>query len=190
MQVHNRNFVLVPEDRGDRVFSQYHLSHRHAARIQDTDAPGFQIPTIGDRYPRSSLPALEAATWVREVHPALFPAFDLALFEAFFARTEDISNPDVLGRVGASAGLDPSAVCAALRAGAYRATVLGEHLEATDRGIHGIPTLLIPGEAPIVGALPYADLRRAVEQALPGVATGPGWDPGSNASVIEGSRPW
>lgn len=162
----HRNFILVADDRSDRRFSDYHLAHRQAAAVQETDAPQFHLPAAGDRYPRSSLPALEAATWVRETHPELFPVFDLALFEAFFGRTEDISDAETLARVGASVGLDPSALRAALLSGTSRRTVMQEHLEASDLGIHGIPTLLIPGCAPIVGAVPYADLERAVEAAL------------------------
>jgi predicted DsbA family dithiol-disulfide isomerase len=100
------------------------------------------------------------------VHPGLFPAFDLALFEAFFGRSEDISDSEVLLRIGMMVGLDPTPLRASLAGGNYRPTVLQEHLEATNQGIHGIPAVLIPGRAPIVGAVPYADLKRAVERAL------------------------
>jgi predicted DsbA family dithiol-disulfide isomerase len=156
----------VAEDRADRRFSDYHLAHRHAAAVQDADSPPFHFPVVGARYPRSSLSALEAATWVREEQPALFPAFDLTLFEAFFGRTEDISDPEVLSRLGASVGLDPWLLRGALVAGRFRGTVMREHLEASDQGIHGIPTILVPGRAPIVGAIPFADLKREVETAL------------------------
>lgn len=156
----------MPEDRADRRFTDYHRGHRHAAGSQDADSPRFHIPAAGDRYPRSSLPALEAATWARELHPSIFPAFDLALFQAFFDRTEDISDPEVLARVGAEVGLDPSSLRASLQACSYRTLVLQEYLEATNQGIHGIPTILIPGQAPIVGAIPYPDLKRAVERAF------------------------
>ncbi|HXZ43352.1 MAG TPA: DsbA family protein, partial [archaeon] len=160
LQIQSRNFVLVPEERADRAFTDYHRAHRYAAGAQDADSPAFQIPAAGDRYPRGSLPALEAATWVREVHPESFAAFDLALFEAFFGRTEDISDPEVLEQLAASVGTEPSALGTALATGRYRPMVLREYLEATDQGIHGIPTILIPGQAPIVGAVPYADLKR------------------------------
>ena len=179
----------MPEDRADRTFTDYHRTHRHAAGVQDSDAPRFQIPPVGDRYPRSSLPALEAATWVREAHPERFAAFDLALFEAFFGRTEDISDPRVLGRIGASAQLDPSALGEVLRTARYRSMVFEEYLEATNQGIHGIPTILIPGQAPIVGAVPYADLRRAVERALGGTSAGPSAglrkESGSDGPIIQ-----
>jgi predicted DsbA family dithiol-disulfide isomerase len=183
--VRNRNFILVPEDRPDRAFTDYHRAHRHAAGAQDTDSPVFQLPAVGDRYPRWSLPALEAATWVREVHPESFAAFDLALFEAFFGRTEDISDPEVLEQLVASVGLEPSALDTALARGRYHPMVMREYLEATGQGIHGVPTILIPGQAPIVGAVPYADLKRAVEGAFRGGSGGPHVDPAAGAIIIQ-----
>jgi len=183
--VRNRNFILRPEDRVDRTFTEYHRAHRLAAGAQDMDSPTFHIPAVGDRYPRGSLPALEAATWVREVHAEIFPAFDLALFEAFFGRTEDISHHEVLERLAASVGLEPSALRTAVSMGCYRPIVLQEYLEATNQGIHGVPAILIPGQAPIVGAVPYADLKRAVEYALTGRLGGPRVDPASGAAIIQ-----
>jgi predicted DsbA family dithiol-disulfide isomerase len=115
----------------------------------------------------------------------------LALFEAFFGRTEDIGDPEVLGRIAASTGLDPSPLRAALAESRYRPMVLQEHLEATDQGIRGVPAILIPGQAPIVGAVPYPDLKRAVERALTGGARGPGVESASGAIIIqEGSAQW
>jgi hypothetical protein len=35
--VQNRNFILVPEDRADRTFTEYHRARRHAAGAQDSD---------------------------------------------------------------------------------------------------------------------------------------------------------
>jgi len=170
VQVRHRAFVLVPEDRSDRVFTDYHRAHRHAAGTQEADAPAFDIPAAGERYPRSSLPALEAAAWVRTCRPALFPAFDLATFEAFFGRTEDISDAQVLGRIGESGGLDPSSLRTALSGGHYRSMVVREHLGAVELGIQAVPAVLIPGREPIVGAVSYEVLRRAAISATEGTA--------------------
>ena len=178
----------MPEERADRAFTDYHRAHRYAAGAQDADSPAFQIPAAGDRYPRGSLPALEAATWVREVHPELFAPFDLALFEAFFGRTEDISDPKVLEKIAGAVGLEPSALRPALSTGRYRSIVLQDYLEATNRGIHGIPTVLIPGQAPLVGAVLYTDLKRAVESAFASTLARPRVDPASaNVLIQEGS---
>ena len=123
----HRDFVLVPEDRADRTFRDYHRAHRQAAATQDDDAPRFQIPDAGDPYPRCSLPALEAAAWVRDTYPEAFPAFDAALFEAFFGRTEDISDLAVLGRLAVQCGLDTTALSCVVREGRYRERVLAQH---------------------------------------------------------------
>ncbi len=166
MTIASRSFVLVPEERGDRVFTDYHRMHRRAAGEQDTDAPRFDIPPVGTRYPRSSLPALTAALWVRETHPERFEAFDLALFEAFFGRTQDLSDPDVLAAVAGSVGLEGNPLRAALSDVRLRKRVMEEHVEAVRNGLHAIPAVLVPGCAPVVGAVPYAELRRVVEAAL------------------------
>lgn len=156
----------MPDERSDRTFRDYHRAHRQAAAAQDEDAPRFHIPSTGDPYPRCSFPALEAATWVRETHPDRFSAFDHALFEAFFGRTEDISDPAVLGRLAGQCALDAMMLADAIRDGRYRGRVLAEHQAAVELGIRGVPAVVLPEQPPIVGAVPYDDLRRAVERAL------------------------
>ena len=168
----HRSFVLIAEDRSDRTFKDYHRDHRHAASTQDSDSPPFRIPAAGERYPRGSLPALEAAAWVRQEQPNLFPAFDLALFEAFFGRTEDISDPETLARIAASVGADPDGVREALASARFRQLVLDEHHEAAGRGIRSVPTVLIPGRPAVVGAVPYPDLREAVAAGCSGESRG------------------
>jgi len=158
--------VLVPEDRPDRTFREYHRAHRQAAAAQDADAPPFQIPEVGHPYPRWSLPALEAATWVRDTCPDQFPAFDMALFEAFFSRTEDISNPEVLGRLASLCGLDARALSQVIGEERFRGRVLAEHRGALASGIHAVPAVILPSRPPIMGAVPYAELRREVDAVL------------------------
>jgi len=163
-----RSFVLVPEDRADRAFTEYHRAHRRAAADQEADAPAFHLPAAGDRYPRSSWPALEAAAWARDVDAGRFLAFDLGLFEAFFGRSEDVSDPAVLARLARAAGLDGAGLAEVLAQRRYQPRVREEHLEAVGLGIRGVPAFLVPGQPPIVGAVPYAELRRAVDRALAG----------------------
>jgi predicted DsbA family dithiol-disulfide isomerase len=162
--------VLVSEDRIDRTFRDYHRAHRQAAARQDEDAPQFQIPDAGHPYPRCSLPALEAGMWVRDTYPDRFPAFDLAVFDAFFSRTEDISDLEVLGRLAERCGLDGTALSEVIREERCRERVLAEYQEALDMGIRGVPAVTMPGRSPIVGAVPYPDLRRAIEAALRGTS--------------------
>jgi predicted DsbA family dithiol-disulfide isomerase len=101
----------------------------------------------------------------------------LSLFEAFFGRSEDVSDPAVLGRLAGAAGLDAAGLSAALAHRAYQPRVREEHLEAVGLGIHGIPAFLVPGQPAIVGAVPYSALARAVDRAL-GTAEGSSMPPG------------
>jgi len=106
--------------------------------------------------------------WVRETYPDRFPAFDLAVFEAFFSRTEDISDIEVLGRLAERCGLDGTALAEVIREERCRERVLAEYKEALDTGIRGVPAVTMTGRPPLVGAVPYPDLRRAIEAALRG----------------------
>ncbi|HWU36684.1 MAG TPA: hypothetical protein VN203_03495, partial [Candidatus Acidoferrum sp.] len=67
----------------------------------------------------------------------------------------------------------------------YRPLVLREYLEATVQGIRGVPAMLIPGRAPIVGAVPYADLKRSVEKAFTGRVDWPRVGPISGAIILQ-----
>lgn len=158
----HRAFLLRPEEE-ERRFSEYHLQHRRAAR-QLTGLP-FDLPPVGSRYPRSSLPALEAAAWVKQQHPDRLDAYDLALYEAFFRNTEDISDPDLLAGLAAGLDLDPTLLRAALERRQCRDALWAEYREALRLGIHSIPTVLI-GAARISGAIPYEEYLRAARQTL------------------------
>jgi predicted DsbA family dithiol-disulfide isomerase len=158
----HRAFILRGEEQ-ERTFTEYHLRHRSAAR--ELTGLAFDLPQVGDRYPRSSFPALEAAEWVKQQHPDRFAAFDLALYEAFFQDTRDISDPSVLGSLVEELSLDRTALEQALRTGQFRGAILREYDEALQRGITSIPTVLI-GSTSISGAVPYEEYRQAVHRVL------------------------
>ena len=168
MTIRHRAFILIAQDSPDARFTEYHLTHRRAAASQEGDVPSFHLPAVGAPYPVSSLPALEAACWVRETLPDRFPAFDLALYRAFFWDTRDVGELEVLMAVATEAlGEAPVALREALRAGAMRPTVVAEHREAVERWhVRGIPAVMVGEGQPIVGAVPRAYYRAAVLAAL------------------------
>jgi predicted DsbA family dithiol-disulfide isomerase len=164
----HRAFILIARDTPEARFTEYHLMHRRAAAAQADDAPPFDLPPLGAPYPASSLPALEAACWVRRHRPDRFPAFDLALYRGFFGATQDVSDAGVLAGIAADIlGGDTAGLADALRAGSMRAAVLAEHREAVERwGIRGVPAVTVGDAPPIVGAVPYGNYRAAVLAAL------------------------
>lgn len=168
MALRHRAFVLIPQDSPGARFTEYHLTHRRAAASQGEDAPAFHFPPVGAPYPASSLPALEAARWVRDHRPEAFAAFDLALYQAFFGATRDVSRLEVLLEIATEVlGGVEEGLTAALQSGTMRAAVLAEHREAVARwGIRGIPAVLVGDGEPIVGAVPYGHYRGPVLAAL------------------------
>jgi predicted DsbA family dithiol-disulfide isomerase len=162
VEIVHRAFLLRPEEE-ERTFTEYHLRHRRAAR-ELTGLP-FDLPPVGARYPGSSLPALEAAEWVRRWSPGAFEIFDIALFEAFFRETRDISDPATLGALAAGAGVDRAALERALETRECRDAVWADHREALRLGISSIPTVLI-GSAGISGAVPYEQYLEAARAAV------------------------
>ncbi len=185
MRVVTRAFILRPDERPNPVFTAYHLSHREAARTQDADAPHFDLPREGSPYPRSSLPALEAAKWVEAHAPEAYAAYDLALLKAFFGRSEDISDPERLVAIGEAVGLSPAGLREALAAQVHRQAVFEDHAMATEQwGIHGVPAVLVPGLPPIIGAVPYAHYQQAVLQALRGGGPADERDPETGKIIL------
>jgi predicted DsbA family dithiol-disulfide isomerase len=106
-----------------------------------------------------------AAKWVQRSEPAGFDAFDLALFEAFFARTEDIGDPEALGNIAAGASIDRRELLAALGDEELAEAVFQDHRGALEAGINAIPTALF-GDVPISGAVPYDNYVRAARALL------------------------
>lgn len=168
-----RSFVLVPPGGGREVFDDYVLKHRRMA-ARNEPAARFHIPAPGSPYPASSLPAQLALKGVDLHHPRRGDAYETALFEAFFGRSEDVSDPGVLAHCAQEAGIDPEEVRAYLRDGEIERRVLLEHREAVEElGVTGIPTVVVPGLPPIVGAVPADFYREAFRAALEGRAPVP-----------------
>jgi predicted DsbA family dithiol-disulfide isomerase len=117
--------------------------------------------------PGFSLPALEAAKCVAKQGDEVFERVHQALFEAYFTRSLDISDPVVLARVIGEAGADVARFEADLAAGFAPAAVVADYEAAvTEHGVRAIPTVILPetGRA-IVGLADLAVYRAAIEEA-------------------------
>lgn len=159
----HKAFLLRPEENPQARFTAYQLQHRQAAR--QLTGLEFHVPLVGDPYPRSSFPALEAAKWVEARDPERFSLFDLAVFEAFFGKTQDIGDPEVLAEIAQSVGIANQGLREALRDRTYEDAVWNDHREAMVRDIHSIPTVVI-GDAVISGAVPIGEYRTALQAEL------------------------
>ena len=102
--------------------------------------------------------AVEAAEFARDA--GRHPEFHREVLAAYFARSEDIGDIEVLVRAAEQVGLDPAALRAGLAGGAYAAGRKAAEDEARRLGITGVPTYIFPGGARVVGAQPLDHFRR------------------------------
>lgn len=160
-----RTFLLLPGEGQRPVYDDYVIAHRRAAAQQAPEL-GFALPRQGQPYPRSSLPAQLVAQRAQAIAPERVEALEDALFRAVFVDLADVADPTVLRACARAAGLEEGEVERALADEALVAQALREHEEAMHHGISGIPALLVPGRAPVVGAVPAETYRAAIEAAL------------------------
>ena len=117
--------------------------------------------------PGFSLPALETAKCIAKQGDEVFERVHLALYEAYFTRSLDIADPDVLARLVGEAGADLARFQADLGAGFARAAVVADYEAAvSEHAVRAIPTVILPetGRA-LVGLADLATYRTAIEEA-------------------------
>ncbi|TDK43165.1 DsbA family oxidoreductase [Antarcticimicrobium luteum] len=76
----------------------------------------------------------------------------LALFHAYFARGEDVSDPAVLEQAAVTAGLDGAAARAALAHGSHAPGVRSKQQHWAERGVHGVPAMIFDQTYLVTGA--------------------------------------
>lgn len=88
-----------------------------------------------------------------------------ALFESHFVRGLDIGNRLVLAHIGASIGLQPTAVTTFLMSDADTELVLEENARAQQLGINGVPAFVFAGMFVVCGAQDPKALTRMLDAA-------------------------
>lgn len=90
----------------------------------------------------------------------------LALFEAYFTRQKDVSDPEVLLDAVHAAGLDPDAAGAALDSGQHTAPVREKQQFWTSRGISGVPSMVFAGKYLLTGAQGTETYSQVLQRCL------------------------
>jgi predicted DsbA family dithiol-disulfide isomerase len=167
-----RAYLLLPGEGQRPAYDEYVVSHRVRAAQMNPEL-GFAIPKVGQRYPRSSVPAQLVAAAVEEEHPERLEALEDALFGGMFRELRDVSDPAELRACVRAAGIPEVLVDRALSDAALRDRVFAEHQEGLEAGVQGIPALVVPGYAPVTGAVPLDVLRRAFSEVVDSRAANP-----------------
>jgi predicted DsbA family dithiol-disulfide isomerase len=164
----HRAFPLRPAPDPSATFKGTYReeSWRRCAAMSAADGIVFTPWPHADRYPRWSLPALEAARCVARQGPQAFDRIHLRLYEAFFTRSLDIGDPGQVVELVSEAGVDQEQFLADYRGGVGRDGVIADYKTAVEEGVRAIPTVVFPdsGRA-VVGLAELAQYRAAVEEA-------------------------
>lgn len=122
----------------------------------------MKLPQVSPQ-PRTRL-ALEGLEFAK-AHGA-GEAYNTAVMQAFFQRSEDIGEVEVLTVLAAGVGLDADSFRVALHNGTYAAHTAGLLRVATEEmEIHGVPLFLI-GDVALSGVQSRETLQQVIDQQL------------------------
>ena len=115
----------------------------------------------------NSLLALEATEYARDQGKET--AFSTAVYQAYFRRSQNIGDIDVLLSLAEQTDLNPAEVQDHLKAGTYAVRIQDSQQEARACGVSGVPTFIV-GSAQIIGAQSpevfVSMLKRVAERGL------------------------
>ncbi|MCA0873140.1 DsbA family oxidoreductase [Seohaeicola saemankumensis] len=125
---------------------------------------GFTFRYAADKRMVNTFRAHQLLDWAEEAgrqHP-----LKLALFKAYFTDNEDVSDPQVLAGIAGRAGLDPEQAARELASGQRAAQVREKQRFWLERGIHGVPAMVIGGKYLLTGAQGADTYETALRRAL------------------------
>jgi predicted DsbA family dithiol-disulfide isomerase len=117
--------------------------------------------TLPPVQPRTRL-AHEAAHWARS--QGRFDDYHAEIFRAFFERSEDIGDVEVLASLALELRLDGSSLRQALETHAFENQVWDDEQAAARLGVTGVPAFIANKRATLSGVRPVEHLRQLVDQ--------------------------
>lgn len=147
-----------------RPFDEFVSYTRHWSRPAALE-PGARFAPWGDAAPPThSLPAALAAKVAATFGPDAFARYHHRLFEAYFSQSRTISDVHVLRNLAVECGIDADEF--ARRFDEDRdplvARIAAEFEEGYERGVTGVPAVLVDHEHLVTGALDLDQYRRIV----------------------------
>lgn len=125
------------------------------------DAVGLPFAGAIDKVPNSRR-ALMLGELARE--RGVFPALHARLFDAYWARGRDISDPEVLTDEGTAVGLEAPEIIEALHDGRYLPLIEGSTRQAIELGAGGVPAWVIDRRLLVPGAQPHEVFEQVLDR--------------------------
>lgn len=162
-----KSYLLRPRPAPDRDLEKFRAYTQSWLRpAAEPDAGSFRVWTGDAGPPSHSVPAHLVAKAAATLGPDAFGRVHDGLLHAYFAENRDVSDEATLRAVWREAGL-PDEAFARSEDPALLSQTLGEHDDAIDLGVTGVPTVMVRGrDALVMGAQPVAVYRRWIERLL------------------------
>lgn len=161
VQVFWQPFELNPhmppegQDLREHIAQKYGASEEQSkgVRAQMTelgDSLGFKFDYFDGMRMYNTFQAHQLLHWAEEQE--LQTELKLALFEAFFSRRENVSDPELLVKIAGRAGLDSQQAREVLESGCNAEIVRTEQARWLDREVHAVPAFYFNDGFPVPGA--------------------------------------
>ncbi len=159
-----RSYLLRPEREiiSIEAFRRYTQSWMKPA--QQNDSGRFSIWATAERPPAYSVPPAVALKAAR--NQAAYRRYQLAVMDAYFHDNRDVTQDAVLVDLAEGLALDTAQFRLDLDDPLLEQAVLRDHKTALERGITGIPTVVVDDEIPIPGSQDRAFYLNIVTKSL------------------------
>ncbi len=151
-----------PEPKSFEKFRRYTQTWMRPA--EQPDAGEFRVWSTDAPPPSHSVPpnvAVKAAARQRG-----FERYHLPLMRAYFYENRDVTDPDTIVAVAEECGLDIDRFLVDLKDESVGREVVADHQEAIERGVTGVPAVVVDDTFPIPGAQDVAFYRHLVHKRL------------------------
>jgi predicted DsbA family dithiol-disulfide isomerase len=158
------SYEIHPETPAEGISLEELFGPRHRAmqELQAERCRDLGLPFRAHELLSNSRLAIEAAEYARD--SGHHPAFHRAILTAYFARSADIGDSEVLGDIGTEVGLDRGELSESLSTGRYAGRGAMARQEAARLGITAVPTFIFPDATRVVGAQPVEEFRKILDR--------------------------
>jgi predicted DsbA family dithiol-disulfide isomerase len=167
LRVEWRAFLLRPSPEPGRSLDRFRTYTRSWLRpAAEADAPVFRPWASDEGPPSHSVPAHAAAKAAAALDEEAFRRMHDRILRAYFTESRDITARETLTALWCECGLPEAALERAFTPETH-AALYAEHQDALDRGVTGVPAVMMVGnDVPMLGAMPYEAYRRWIARAL------------------------
>lgn len=174
-ELHFQPFELNPQMPPEGQDTFEHLNQKYGStREQQAEARemirqrgaevGFEFSPEGRPRIYNTFDAHRLLHWAELESPATQAALKKLLLKAYFTDRQNPSDPEVLVRLAAEAGLDAARAREILASGEFARETRERERMYTDAGIHSVPAIIINDQHLISGGQPVEVFERALRQ--------------------------